>query len=200
MSVSQTHSHTNKISINTLSYTTLFQTLSFMLILLILCTCARGIMVLHYIPQELWEHQDFYAMLFMGFKLDMRSIGIAMLIFVGLKLIAYIIESALKILSFLAGGGANTTSKIFATLTSFFSRFSAFFFSFYAFLLGFVFMVAAIVNFYYFRTYGSKIDIFIFGLKDDDTLAVLSIMWQDYPVVLGILASLILWNYYACCL
>ena len=147
-------------------------------------------MVLHYIPQELWEHQDFYAMLFMGFKLDMRSIGIAMLIFVGLKLIAYIIESALKMLSFLTGGGQNTTSKIFATLTSFFSRFSAFFFSSYAFLLGFVFMVAAIVNFYYFRTYGSKIDIFIFGLKDDDTLAVLSIMWQDYPVVLGILASL----------
>lgn len=58
-------------------------------------------------------------------------------------------------------------------------------------MLGFVFMVAAIVNFYYFRTYGSKIDIFIFGLKDDDTLAVLSIMWQDYPVVLGILASLL---------
>lgn len=105
MSVSQTHLHTNKIFTNTLSYTTLFQTLSFMLILLILCTCARGIMVLHYIPQELWEHQDFYAMLFMGFKLDMRSIGIAMLIFVGLKLIAHIIESALKILSFLAGGG-----------------------------------------------------------------------------------------------
>ena len=52
-------------------------------------------------------------------------------------------------------------------------------------------MVAAIVNFYYFRTYGSKIDIFIFGLKDDDTLAVLSIMWQDYPVVLGILTSLL---------
>lgn len=51
-------------------------------------------------------------------------------------------------------------------------------------------MVAAIVNFYYFRTYGSKIDIFIFGLKDDDTLAVLSIIWQDYPVILGIIASL----------
>ena len=104
MSISQTR--TNKAFANMLSYTTLFQTLSFMLILLILCTCARGIMVLHYIPQELWEHQDFYAMLFMGFKLDMRSIGIAMLIFVGLKLIAHIIESALKILSFLAGGGA----------------------------------------------------------------------------------------------
>ena len=175
-----------------LSYTTLFQTLTFIVLLLLLCTCARGIMVLHYIPQELWEHKDFYTMWFMGFKLDMRSIGIAMLIFVGLKLIAYIIESVLKMLCFLAnGGGAKQDSKILGFITSFFSRFFSFFFLCYAFLLGFVFMIAAIVNFYYFRTYGSKIDIFIFGLKDDDTLAVLSIMWQDYPIVWGILAALL---------
>lgn len=190
MSIPQTR--TNKAFANMLSYTTLFQTLTFIVLLLLLCTCARGIMVLHYIPQELWEHKDFYTMWFMGFKLDMRSIGIAMLIFVGLKLIAYIIESVLKMLCFLAnGGGAKQDSKILGFITSFFSRFFSFFFLCYAFLLGFVFMIAAIVNFYYFRTYGSKIDIFIFGLKDDDTLAVLSIMWQDYPIVWGILAALL---------
>ncbi|WP_300451436.1 hypothetical protein [uncultured Helicobacter sp.] len=42
-------------------------------------------------------------------------------------------------------------------------------------------MVAAIVNFYYFRTYGNKIDVFIFGLKDDDTLAILSIYVAGLP-------------------
>lgn len=52
-------------------------------------------------------------------------------------------------------------------------------------------MVAAIVNFYYFRTYGNKIDIFIFGLKDDDTLAILQIMWQDYPIIIGIISAFI---------
>ena len=31
--------------------------------------------------------------------------------------------------------------------------------------------------------YGNKIDIFIFGLKDDDTNAILSIIFADYPVV-----------------
>ena len=103
MSISQTR--TNKAFANMLSYTTLFQTLTFIVLLLLLCTCARGIMVAHFVPQELWEHKDFYAMWFMGFKLDMRSIGIAMLIFLGSKLIAYIIESLLKILSFLANGG-----------------------------------------------------------------------------------------------
>ncbi|WP_300734097.1 LTA synthase family protein [uncultured Helicobacter sp.] len=63
--------------------------------------------------------------------------------------------------------------------------------AYYTFLCGFTFMVAAIVNFYYFRTYGNKIDVFIFGLKDDDTLAILSIMWQDYPLVIGIICALI---------
>lgn len=31
--------------------------------------------------------------------------------------------------------------------------------------------------------YGNKIDIFIFGLKDDDTNAILSIIFADYSVV-----------------
>ena len=51
-------------------------------------------------------------------------------------------------------------------------------------------MVAAIVNFYYFRTYGNKIDIFIFGLKDDDTLAIFEILWRDYPLILGIISAI----------
>ena len=89
----------------TLSYTTLVQTLLFIIILLIICSSARAIMVAHFIPEELFTHKDFYAMWIMGFKLDMRSIGIAMLVFVGLKLIAFIIESILKISVKLSGGG-----------------------------------------------------------------------------------------------
>lgn len=55
--------------------------------LLLLCTLARGIMVAHFLPQSLWQEHlsDFWAMWFMGFKLDMRSIGIAMLGFVVLN-------------------------------------------------------------------------------------------------------------------
>lgn len=61
----------------------------------------------------------------------------------------------------------------------------------YMFLCGFVFMAFTIVNFYYFRTYNNKIDVFIFGLKDDDTLAVLTILWQDYPILIALFCSLI---------
>lgn len=52
-------------------------------------------------------------------------------------------------------------------------------------------IVCACVNFYYFKTYHTKIDIFIFGLKDDDTATILQIIWQDYPVVWVLLICVI---------
>lgn len=91
----------------------------------------------------------------------------------------------------LIGGGGNALLKALAFFASTLCFFARFVILLYTFLLGFVFMVAAIVNFYYFRIYGSKIDVFIFGLKDDDTGAILQIMWQDYPVLLALLCSLL---------
>lgn len=38
------------------------------------------------------------------------------------------------------------------------------------------------IGFYYYDIFKSKIDIFIFGLKDDDTSAILSIIFKDYPI------------------
>lgn len=62
--------------------------------------------------------------------------------------------------------------------------------SVYAFVLGFVCASFAIVNFYYYEMYKTKIDIFIFGLKDDNTKEILGIIFRDYPV--GVLALCIL--------
>lgn len=53
----------------------------------------------------------------------------------------------------------------------------------------FVVLVVSIANYYYYQTYHSFIDIFAFGLIDDDTKAVLSNIWQDYPVVKIIVSS-----------
>ena len=156
------------------------RTLLLCVALFILCTITRGIMVAHYLPMNLWQEHlsDFGAMWLMGAKLDMRSIGIALLIFVALH---YITQSLCFIAYILTGGGAK--HRIYSFLSQTIPHI-------YTFLLGFVFMAAAIINFYYFRTYGSKIDIFIFGFKDDDTLAILSIMWQDYPLVIGVLCAI----------
>lgn len=70
--------------------------------------------------------------------------------------------------------------------------------SVYAFVLGFVCASFAIVNFYYYEMYKTKIDIFIFGLKDDNTKEILGIIFRDYPVgVLGFCILLIA-IFYAC--
>lgn len=50
-------------------------------------------------------------------------------------------------------------------------------------LASFLIILSVFINFYYFQTYHTKIDIFIFGLKDDDTMAILEILWADYPVL-----------------
>jgi len=44
-------------------------------------------------------------------------------------------------------------------------------------------LVAAICNYFYYATYGSYFDVFIFGLIEEDTKAVLVTLWQDYPVL-----------------
>lgn len=51
--------------------------------------------------------------------------------------------------------------------------------------------ISAFVNFYYFATYHTKIDAFIFGLKDDETATILGIIFNDYPLVRVLLASVI---------
>ncbi|PKH05038.1 LTA synthase family protein [Moritella sp. Urea-trap-13] len=57
------------------------------------------------------------------------------------------------------------------------------YFNIYATVIFFLLVVCSICNYYYYQTYGSYIDIFIFGLVDDDTIAVLRSVWTDYPVL-----------------
>ena len=54
----------------------------------------------------------------------------------------------------------------------------------------------SIANFYYCRTYERHFDTFIFGLFEEDTLAVLSNIWDDYPVITVCLATAL--AYYLC--
>jgi len=56
-------------------------------------------------------------------------------------------------------------------------------------LVAFLIIMVSIINFYYYQTYHNFIDIFAFGLVDDDSGAVVKSIWQDYPIVSGILAA-----------
>ncbi|ASK27399.1 LTA synthase family protein [Neisseria chenwenguii] len=46
-------------------------------------------------------------------------------------------------------------------------------------------------NVYYFKTYERQFDVFVFGLAEEDTRAVLATMWHDYPVLRGVAAVLV---------
>ncbi|WP_241993722.1 alkaline phosphatase family protein [Helicobacter sp. MIT 05-5293] len=153
-----------------------------MLFLIFICFLSRLILVLEYLPQNLWSEygEDFKAMWLMGFRLDMRAIGIAMLGYIILNYIMLLFDRIYSL-------NANHQR----TLLRFSSSFLSFFTHFYAFLLGFIFVVFAFISFYYYQTYGGKIDVFIFELKDDNTWTILEIIWRDYPLITGILISLI---------
>jgi len=49
----------------------------------------------------------------------------------------------------------------------------------------------SIGNYYYYLSYGNYIDVFIFGLFDDDTEAVLANAWADFPIFLSFIASIV---------
>ncbi|WP_271272759.1 LTA synthase family protein [Aliamphritea hakodatensis] len=78
----------------------------------------------------------------------------------------------------------------FAAFGKFWKGFSAFARG-YSLLVIFGFTLISISNYYYYETYHNHFDIFIFGLAEDDTAAVLANIWQDYPVIRALLAAII---------
>ncbi|MFL1405766.1 LTA synthase family protein [Marinobacter sp. M1N3S26] len=53
-----------------------------------------------------------------------------------------------------------------------------------------LYVVGCVCNYYYYQTYGSYVDLFVFGLWEDDSKAVLINIWQDYPVIRGLLLAM----------
>ncbi|WP_439259530.1 LTA synthase family protein [Lonepinella sp. BR2930] len=80
---------------------------------------------------------------------------------------------------------------------------NAWFLSSYIFIISFTFISIIIGNYFYFKTYQNYYDIFMFGLKEDDTQAVLKNIYDDYPVIKVLFLCLILaylpsiFSYYA---
>lgn len=62
---------------------------------------------------------------------------------------------------------------------------------FYGILLWLI-AVLSIANIFYFRTYDKQFDVFIFGLIEDDTIAILKTFWSDYPVIRIVLSYALL--------
>ena len=58
-----------------------------------------------------------------------------------------------------------------------------------------LFALLAVINFYYYGFYKRPIDSVIFGLADDDTVAVLHTIWQDFPMLqISVVLALAIWS------
>ena len=147
---------------------------------------------LNAVKSELWQ------LFFMGFRLDMRAVCVVLAFLLLLGLLASLNKSVFAAKMTTGGGGfeksyfgenfkPNKKSNFCLKFDKFIYNFTLFLATFSSFLI----ILSTFVNFYYFKTYHNKIDIFIFGLKDDDTAAILKIMWQDYPVIIVLLASIL---------
>ncbi len=58
-----------------------------------------------------------------------------------------------------------------------------------------LFALLAVINFYYYGFYKLPIDSVIFGLADDDTVAVLHTIWRDFPMLqIAVVLTLAVWS------
>ena len=62
-------------------------------------------------------------------------------------------------------------------------------------VVAFVYVMLSLVNLHYFGFYKTPIDSLVFGLVEDDTIAVLQTIWRDFPVIWTlILAAALTWG------
>lgn len=65
------------------------------------------------------------------------------------------------------------------------------FWPWFATILGTLVTLLTVGNIFYYATYQRPIDIFIFGLVEDDTVAVLQTLWSDYPVIRSVMCLML---------
>ncbi|WP_096028536.1 hypothetical protein [Campylobacter lanienae] len=142
------------------------QILIFTAIYMAIFALMRAVMLYNLIEHDI---DDWGGVFLYGLGHDMRTFSV---IFLPIFLCGF--------LSYLSG-------FIRLNLAKFYQIFS----SIYIAIVSFIVAIFAFINYYYYQIYQNKIDMFIFGLKDDDTLALLSIIYRDYPVVLIAISAVI---------
>jgi len=107
---------------------------------------------------------EIWTMWSLGIRYDIRTIIIALI--------------PLLIFGFISCFYRHTV-RAFAWLQKFYSPF-----------LYLIFSLSTVTNFFYYRTFQKEINVMIFGLKNDDTHAILSSIINDYPFVRAMLLVL----------
>ncbi|WP_084781495.1 LTA synthase family protein [Salinivibrio sp. DV] len=110
--------------------------------------------------------QDLLRALWVGFRFDAKvvAIGFSPLILAGLLSL--------------------TSARLFQKITNISS--------WYATVIYALMILASAINVYYFLAYGNHLDVFLFGLFDDDSQAIMDTLWQSYPLFSGVMATIII--------
>lgn len=155
----------------------LLQILSFSFIFIIIFILNRFLMQNDFIPNGLVDTKnDFVLMYLLGAFHDVRFLSAAFLPFLLcglLSLIFYRLKNTLF---------SNIVFRLYKILSSIYIAFIS------CLCIGFSY-----AKYYYYEIYKTKFDIFMFTLKDDNTREILSIIYQDYPI-LKILALMLIFG------
>jgi len=148
-------------------FRTTFLVLVVVAISTIILTVSRSIFLVQQVDISMLSgrESDLFRALFVGLRFDLKVITIAF--------------SPL----YLAGIIVSAFPGIFRALKKAIP--------YYAALIFFLVTAFSIGNYYYYVTFGNYFDVFVFGLVDDDTEAVLVNAWQDYPIVVSFLVTVL---------
>jgi len=137
-----------------------------LLLALLILSTARFVLFINVVDSAQYTlyKKDILSVFFLGARFDLKVAAIAF----SLPVIIGLLTANFK--------------NIFKHFTSFFVI--------YATLIHCLLLLCSIGNYFYYQTYSTHIDVFIFGLKDDDTHAVLLSVWNDYPVIKSLLLTL----------
>lgn len=127
------------------------------------------IMVVPAVPEKMIQTDDVWRMRFLGLRFDARTGAILAII----PLLASVFLSYFK--------------SAWKPLTKFLTIWVGFTFFATAFL--------SVCNFHYIRTFHNAIDIFVFNFLHEEPHAVMTTVWQDYPIIsnsLAVIAATIL--------
>ena len=144
----------------------------FVVLLIALATMALmreamyWLLVPGHVPAELIQSDDVWRMRQLGFRFDARSAAIFTIPLVLVSLILFAVKPLW-----------NVTVKLFHFLSG----------------LSFLVVVAlGFVNYFYILTFHNEIDIFVLNFLHEEPSAVMTTVWQDYPLIRAILLSLAL--------
>ena len=143
-----------------LSFFTIFALL--LLFLVIVRWYQQIIFINNSVPSNLIKSDDLQRMWFMGLRFDGRTISICLLP-------AFFFGIILSI--------RQVPYRLWMWVTTFF-----------IFIATIIIAILAISNFYYIQTYRTYFEIFVFSFLHESPGAVLTTVWQDYPVVIGLLS------------